>query len=71
MKIFYSITLLLQLVPAIFSRDRNKISYLLYVLNHAWGHGMVAPHETSGSRIILENHKYHTGEDELAFLLER
>ena len=73
MKIYYTINILAQLVLAVLSCNRNKISYMLYLLQSVFDHDIFNVQGGLNSDLISppENTKSQTISDKYSFLLER
>jgi hypothetical protein len=73
MKFFYAISILVQLLLAVLSRNRNKISYMLYLWKSLFDHAIFSAHNNtnSDSTSYPEKSKSEIVGDRYSFLLER
>jgi len=73
MKFFYAISILIQLLLAVLSWNRNKMSYLLYLWKSLFDHDIFSKHNNTNSDSISrsEKSKPETIGDRYSFLLER
>jgi hypothetical protein len=73
MKFFYAISILVQLLLAVLSWNRNKMSYMLYLWKSLFDHDVFSEHNNanSDSTSYPEKSKSETISDRYSFLLER
>lgn len=73
MKFFYAIAILIQLLLAFLSGNKNKTSYMLNLWKGLFDYGIVTAKSkpTSESTLLSRESKLETGNDEYSFLLER
>jgi hypothetical protein len=73
MKFFYAIAILVQLVLAFLSGNRNKTSYILHLLGSLLDCGIVSVENKKNSDLVIRfrKSKAETGSDKYSFLLER
>lgn len=73
MKFFYAISIFAQLLLAVLSCNKNKISYMLYLWKNLFDHDGFSEHNNakSDSTSYPEKSKSETIGDRYSFLLER
>jgi hypothetical protein len=73
MKFYYAISILVQLLLAVLSWNRNKISYMLYLWKSLFDHDVFSEYNNTNpdSTSCPEKSKPETIGDRYSFLLER